>query len=161
MKDLLEIVDDRHAFARYLPYLRIEKLIRETGELYFDKKLIGNDKAIKEYNDGLDSWEINNGFRINEENGLVYIDSYENTTVYILQKLLKLSYMEDREQQRYNKKYLNEFGNEIDDDLKRLAMEYLFVNSKIMLIYGAAGTGKTTLLKYFSNVKKFFQIVLN
>lgn len=50
--------------------------------------------------DGLDSWEINNGFRINEENGLVYIDSYENTTVYILQKLLKLSYMEDREQQR-------------------------------------------------------------
>lgn len=154
MKDLLEIVDDRHAFARYLPYLRIEKLIRETGELYFEKKLIGTDKAIKEYNDGLDSWEINNGFRINEENGLVYIDSYENTTVYILQKLLKLSYMEDREQQTYNKKYLNEFGNEIDDDLKRLAMEYLFVNSKIMLIYGAAGTGKTTLLKNISQMLK-------
>ena len=73
LKDLLEIVDDRHAFARYLPYLRIEKLIRETGELYFDKKLIGNDKAIKEYNDGLDSWEINNGFKINEENGLVVV----------------------------------------------------------------------------------------
>ncbi len=39
-------------------------------------------------------------------------------------------------------------------------MKYLFVSSQVMLIYGAAGTGKTTLIKYISQMmnqsKKLF-----
>ena len=57
IKDIIEIVDDRCKFERVLPYLKIEKLISETGELFFDKKIIANDEAIKKYNSGLDSWE--------------------------------------------------------------------------------------------------------
>lgn len=33
-------------------------------------------------------------------------------------------------------------------------MKYLFVSSQVMLIYGAAGTGKTTLIKYISQMMK-------
>lgn len=44
--------------------------------------------------------------------------------------------------------------------MKRIALQKLFVNSQIMLIYGAAGTGKTTLINYISNMmnqsKKLF-----
>ena len=60
----------------------------------------------------------------------------------------------DREQQKYYEKYLRECGMEIEDELKRNAMKYLFVSSQVMLIYGAAGTGKTTLIKYISEMMR-------
>lgn len=160
LKDIIEIVNDRHIFEKYIPYLRIERLIRETGELYFDKKIIATDEEIKKYNMELDSWEKDNGFMINEENGIVSIDSYESTTLYILQKLLKLSHSANRDQQKSNEKYIRECGMEFQDEAKRIAMKYIFVSSQVMLIYGAAGTGKTTLVKYISQMlcesKKLF-----
>ena len=38
------------------------------------------------------------------------------------------------------------------DDLKKQAIQDVFVNSRLLLIYGAAGTGKTTLINYISNL---------
>lgn len=160
IRDIIEIVDDRRKVESVLPYLRIERLISETGELFFDKRIIASDEAIKKYNNGLDSWEQKNGFMINEKNGVVSIDSYESTTLFILQRLLELSHIPDREQQKSNEKYLRECGIEFKDELKKIALKYLFVSSQIMLIYGAAGTGKTTLIKYISQMmsqsKKLF-----
>lgn len=51
-----------------------------------------------------------------------------------------------------NERFLTESGINFDDDNKRVALKYIFVNSNAMLIYGAAGTGKTTLIKYISNM---------
>lgn len=46
------------------------------------------------------------------------------------------------------------------DVSKQKAIKYAFVNSRILLIYGAAGTGKTTLINYISSLmpksKSFF-----
>ena len=46
------------------------------------------------------------------------------------------------------------------DVSKQKAIKYAFVNSRILLIYGAAGTGKTTLINYISSLmpksKKLF-----
>ena len=158
--DIIEIVNDRRKVEKVLPYLKIEKLISETGELFFDKRIIASDKAIKQYNNSLDTWEQKNGFKINEKEGIVSIDSYESTTLFILRRLLELSHIPDRDQQKSNEKYLRECGIEFEDDLKRIAMKYLFVSSQVMLIYGAAGTGKTTLIKYISEMmnqsKKLF-----
>lgn len=160
IKDIIEIVDDRRKVERVLPYLKIEKLISETGELFFDKKIIASDEAIKKYNSGLDLWERNNGFMINEKEGVVSIDSYESTTFFILKRLMDLSHIPNRKQQKSNEKYLRECGIEFEDELKKIAMKYLFVSSQVMLIYGAAGTGKTTLIKYISQMmnqsKKLF-----
>lgn len=158
--EIMEIVNDRHEVEKVLPYLKIEKLISETGELFFDKKIIASDEAIKKYNSGLDTWEQKNGFKINEKEGVVSIDSYESTTLFILQRLLELSHNSDREQQKSNEKYLRDCKIEFEDESKKIAMKYLFVSSQVMLIYGAAGTGKTTLIKYISQMmsqsKKLF-----
>ena len=89
IKDIIEIVDDKCQFEQVLPYLKIEKLINETGELFFDKKVIASDEAIKKYNGIVDSWEQKKGFMINEKEGIVSIDAYESTTLYIMQKLLE------------------------------------------------------------------------
>lgn len=42
----------------------------------------------------------------------------------------------------------------VDDDSKRNALKNIFKNSHIALIYGAAGTGKTTLINHISSLFK-------
>ena len=91
IKDILEITNGSEEFNTVRPYLTIERMIRETGELYFDIDSVASREEIKKYNSSLDQWECSNGFMINEENGFLSIDSYETTTIFILDKLLKYS----------------------------------------------------------------------
>lgn len=160
IRDLLEITNNSVQFNLVKPYLTIENLIRETGELYFEIDSVGTIEEIKKYNDSLDKWECDNGFLIKENEGIVTIDSYENTTLCILEKLLELSKISNRGQKQANSQYLRKCNINFEDPLKKIALQNLFVNSQVMLIYGAAGTGKTTLLNYISNMmghaKKLF-----
>lgn len=152
IKDILDIINDSEEFKTVRPYLAIESMIRETGELYFDVDSIASREEVKKYNASLDQWECNNGFLINEENGLLSIDSYESTTLFILQKLLKFSQKTNRGQKEANLRYLRQCNINFEDPLKKVALQKLFVNSQVMFIYGAAGTGKTTLINYISNM---------
>ena len=160
IKDLLEITNGSAEFNTVRPYLTIENMIRETGELYFDIDSVASRAEIKKYNSSLDQWECSNGFMINEENGFLSIDSYETTTIFILDKLLKYSKISNRGQRESNLRYLRQCNINFEDPLKKVALQKLFVNSQVMLIYGAAGTGKTTLINYISNMmnqsKKLF-----
>lgn len=153
-ESILEIVDDSNAVALAQPYMIIEKLISETGELLFEKEKIASEEAIKKYNASLDSWEQRQGYSIVEKTGLVCIESYYNTTIKILKYLLELMHSPNREQLRNNDSYLKKCGITFDDQTKEIAVKYLFVNSNVMLIYGAAGTGKTTLINHISNVMR-------
>ena len=152
INDILEITNDSEERDIVRPYLSIERLIRETGELYFDADSIASQEEIVKYNDSLDQWERNNGFSINQENNLLSIASYERTTLFILEKLLKFSKIADKGQRESNARYLRQCNINFEDPLKKVALEKLFVNSQVVLIYGAAGTGKTTLINYISNM---------
>ena len=160
IKDILEITNDSAEFNTVRPYLTIESMIRETGEVYFDVDSVASQEEIKKYNSSLDQWECSNGFMINEENGFLSIASYETTAIFILNKLLKFSKISNRGQKESNLRYLRQCNINFEDPLKKIALQKLFVNSQIMLIYGAAGTGKTTLINYISNMmnqsKKLF-----
>ncbi len=160
IESIIEIVDDPNKITLVQPYIVIEQLIRETGELLFEKNEILNDDSIKKYNCSLDAWERGKGYSIVEKEGLVCIESYFDTTVNILKYLSGLSHNADRERQRENERFLNSCGIDFDDPIKSVALKYLFVNSNVMFIYGAAGTGKTTLIKYISelmqNYRKLF-----
>lgn len=151
---IIEMVDDSNAVALAQPYMMIESLISETRELLFEKEKVATEEAIKRYNVSLDEWEQKQGYNIVEKNGLICIASYYDTTIYILNRLLELSHSTNREQQKKNEHYLNNCGIEWDDPIKKIALSYLFVNSNVTLIYGAAGTGKTTLINYISNVMR-------
>lgn len=63
-------------------------------------------------------------------------------------------------QKESNLRYLSQCNINFEDPLKKVALQKLFVNSQVMLIYGAAGTGKTTLINHISNMmnqsKKLF-----
>lgn len=142
------------------PYLKIQNLIKQTGEIFFDITSVANEEEIETYNDSLDAWERSKGYKINIFDGLVSIDSYEQTTLKILSKLLELSKLGNQGQKEFNQAYLKNCGILFEDELKKLALQNVFVNSHVLLIYGAAGTGKTLLINYISNLmskqKKLF-----
>lgn len=137
---------------RVRPYLAIKRLIKKTGEIYFDKSDIASEEEIEAYNQGLDSWEKDQGYSIKTERDVVCIDSYEKTTLEILKRLIDLSKKGNKGQKELNQSYLKNCGIEFSDELKESALRDVFVNSRILLIYGAAGTGKTTLMNYISNL---------
>lgn len=153
-ESIIQIVDDSSLVALAQPYIMIENYISETGELLFEKDKILNDDAIKNYNRSLDSWEKEKGFSIVKKDGLVCIESYFDTTVSILKYLSGLAHSTDRERKRENANFIKNCGIDFDDPIKKIALKYLFVSSDIMLIYGAAGTGKTTLINYISDLMK-------
>lgn len=158
VQDLINVVgSDRFEVAR--PYVSLEGKTKQTGEIYcvVDEKQA---KAIDEYNKRLDFWEQSRGYSIKVENSLACIESYETTTLSILQALVKLSQAGNKGQLQYNQNYIKQSGVTFTDPLKVQTLKNVFVNSHLLLIYGAAGTGKTTLINYISNLmmgrKKLF-----
>lgn len=144
------------------PYLVLKNKIKNSGEIYFNSSEIASDVDIATYNEYLDEWETRQGFNILHEKEFVTITSYESTTLQILQKLLNLSKNGIKGQKELNAKFIKDNKSILDnvDVSKQNAIKYAFVNSKLLLIYGAAGTGKTTLINYISNLlpksKKLF-----
>lgn len=133
------------------PYLFIKNAISQTGEIYFDADSFAEEE-IKKYNQHLDNWERNKGYKINVKNGYVSIDSYEKSTLHILKKLIDLSCKGNKGQKEYNQTFIKNCGIKFSDNLKEQTLREAFVNSHVLLIYGAAGTGKTTLINYISNM---------
>lgn len=143
----------------YRPYLKLQRLIGETGEIYFEDTLIESNE-IEKFNKNLDKWEREQGYSIKHENGVVFIESYENETLKILNGLTALTKTGNKGQYELNKYFLKNSRIKFEDKIKKQALEKIFVNSRVLLIYGAAGTGKTTLIKLISQLmegsKKLF-----
>ena len=134
------------------PYLSIKNATKQTGEIYFEITSDSSVTEIQRYNDQLDQWERKQGYQIKLSGGFSCIESYEQTTLFILRKLLDFSSSGSKGQREYNRKFLKESSLDFADDLKKQALRDVFVNSRLLLIYGAAGTGKTTLINYISNL---------
>ena len=149
---IIELLNDSKAVSLVQPYITIDNLISETGMLLFEKSEIGSNAVIESYNASLDDWEKFKGYSIIEKQGLVTIASYYDTTINILKHLLQLTHNAKSDRQKENERFIKNCGINFDDINKKIALKYIFVNSNIMLIYGAAGTGKTTLIKYISNM---------
>ena len=83
---------------------------------------------------------------------MISIASYYDTTINILNMLLELTHKTSLDQQKENERFILNCGYNFDDINKKIALKYVFVNSNMILIYGAAGTGKTTLINYISDM---------
>lgn len=148
---------------RFLPYMRIRSLTDSTGELFHEKKTIENpsgNQTIEGYNCSLSDWDRDKGKAIKEQNGYVFIDEYVNNTVSILKTLLRTASNGNEGQEQLNKAFVSKFDSSGVDERKVAALKTVFVKSKVAMIYGAAGTGKTTLMNYISDLmegrKKLF-----
>lgn len=155
-KDVLRAIGTKgKGVSEYMPYIRIKHLIDSTGELYFPKeeiecKEIG--QTIESYNAFLSEWDKAHGRLLKEENGYVYLDEYVKNTTFILQNLLYFSSSGNDGQQQLNQSFISSIDQTGVDDSKIEALRKIFVESRILMVYGAAGTGKTTLMNYISDL---------
>lgn len=92
--------------------------------------------------------------------GHVFISGYENDTFAIVNKLQEYSSCGVDGYTQAVERWLKETYRGIDDSLKEDALKQLFSQSRVALIYGAAGTGKSRVIEhiahYFNDKKKLF-----
>lgn len=94
------------------------------------------------------------------DKGHVFICGYENETVSIVEKLQEYASSRIDGYTQAVDRWLDENPSRIDDSVKKDALKQLFSRSRVALIYGAAGTGKSTMVdhiaSYFNDKKKLF-----
>jgi energy-coupling factor transporter ATP-binding protein EcfA2 len=95
-----------------------------------------------------------------QDKGHVFIRGYEDGTVTILEKLQENASSGIDGHTAAVERWLDEVPRGIDDNVKKDALKRLFGQSKVALIYGAAGTGKSTMVhhiaQYFNDKTKLF-----
>lgn len=94
------------------------------------------------------------------DKGHVFIRGYEDDTVAIIEKLQEWASSGIDGYTEAVERWLDETPHKIDDEIKKDALKRLFSQSRVALIYGAAGTGKSTMVdhiaNYFNDKSKLF-----
>lgn len=150
--DLFDCLDasgrEHELFARL-----IRNNTEKDGQLYSKKKDINGfeniDNLINQYNATLYSGHASRKIEAYSEN--IYIKSYEDNTVEIIKKLRELSAEGINGYSTSVDFWLESTAHSIDSPEKKMALRSIFESSNVALIYGAAGTGKSTMIDHISN----------
>ncbi len=150
--DLLESIPvfghEHELFARY-----IKNNTEAEGRLFTPKAKIEGfediDGLIRKYNSCL--YYKHTKRRIEEYKGHLYIKSYVEDSTEIIKKLQELASSGISQYTASVDSWISRESYIIDDNSKKEALRQMFVDSHVALIYGPAGTGKSTLIKHISN----------
>ncbi|EQD49598.1 helicase, partial [mine drainage metagenome] len=139
---------------------RVKNNVEHHGILYTpvaDLDGLGDIKGlITTYNNNL--YRTHTGRQLVLDKEHVFIRKYEDDTVAIVEKLQDFASSGIAGYTQAVERWLVETSRGIDDQVKRDALKLLFAQSRVALIYGAAGTGKSTMVdhvaSYFNDKKK-------
>lgn len=143
---------------------RIKNNVEQAGVIYTpdaDLTDLGDlDELIGRYNRALPPTGRHAPRRLAHELGHVFMVGYEDDAVAIVNKLQEVAAEGLTGHAAAVEQWLRANPDAIDDDLKADALRDLFTSSKVALVYGAAGTGKTTMVNhianYFASQRKLF-----
>lgn len=94
------------------------------------------------------------------KNGYIFINGYKDDTLFILNELENLSKDGVQNYENSVRAWLSESNHGVDCEEKKEALIQIFKKSKVALIYGSAGTGKSTLINhiahFFADKNKLF-----
>ncbi len=152
LRDLLECIDvngrEHELFGR-----KIRNNTEFNGKLYTNTIDINSeidiDRMIQQYNAKV--YYKHQGRKIIRNQNNIFIKEYEENTINIIRKLVRLSddkvigYRNSVESWLGNTKYNIDCPNKKDFLLK------MFEESKVALIYGSAGPGKSTIINHISH----------
>ena len=85
------------------------------------------------------------------EAGHIFINGYKNDTCFIIAKLEDLAKSGVQNYANSVKAWLNEPNHGVDCDEKKEALTRMFETSQVALVYGSAGTGKSTLVDHIAH----------
>lgn len=139
---------EHELFARY-----IKNNTEIDGHLFTPKAEIEGfediDVLIRKYNSSL--YYKHTARRIEEYKDHLYIKGYVEDSTEIIKKLQELASSGVSQYTASVDSWIARESYVIDDDGKKEALRQMFANSHVALIYGSAGTGKSTLIKHISN----------
>ncbi|MCK9208440.1 MAG: ATP-dependent RecD-like DNA helicase, partial [Salinivirgaceae bacterium] len=152
LSDLFDCIDttnrEHEIFARF-----IKNNTEQNGQLYTPKRDITNfeniDNLIRIWNNSL-YWKHTNR-RLENFKEHIFLKGYEEDTFHIVEKLKTLSSVGIKNYTNSVNSWLQSSAYRIDCDEKAEALKLVFENSKVAFIYGAAGTGKSTMINHISN----------
>lgn len=155
--DLFDCIDttnrEHELLARY-----VLKNTERNGKLYTPRAEIERfgdvDALTSIFNSKLYKSPRHQARRLNERNGHFYIVGYENDTIWIIQKLIKLSSSGVQNYVNSVDDWLASEAHPVDCEEKKNSLRQMFTQSSVALIYGSAGTGKSTLINHISNLFK-------
>ncbi|MBF4161594.1 ATP-dependent DNA helicase [Nocardioides acrostichi] len=141
---------------------RVKRNVEDRGLLYTPESELMDlgdvDQLIATYNGKI--YYKHTGRRLVKDKGHVFIRDYEDGTVSIIEELQKHAATGVAGHDSAARQWLAQTTTATDDPLKAHALEKLFVDSQVALIYGAAGTGKSTMVSliahYFNAKDKLF-----
>ena len=150
--DLLASINPEGRAHEFLAH-RVKTNVERNGVLYTPLEELEDlgsvDDLIDEYNRRV--YKSHTGRKLASAMNHVFLAEYEEGAADIVRTLQDLSSSGVDGYQRAVERWLSETQLNIDDEAKRNAMRSLFANSRIALIYGAAGTGKSTMVNYIAN----------
>jgi hypothetical protein len=136
----LDASERRHEFLAR----RIRNNVERHGMLYTpvaDVEDLGDlDELITVHNRTIPPTSRHAPRVIEKDKGHVFMHGYEDSTVAIIEKLQEYASSGVAGYEVAVERWLGETQHKIDDDAKRDALKSLFSQSRVALIYGAAGT---------------------
>jgi DNA replication protein DnaC len=145
----------------------LARLVRNNteikGQLFtLVKDIVGFDDIatlVRNYNSTLWHGHLENS-KLVIEAGHIFINGYKKDTRFIIAQLENLA---NRGVQNYSESvraWLNGSNHGVDCEEKKEALTRMFEKSQVALMYGSAGTGKSTLINhlahFFADKKKLF-----
>ncbi|PDQ35617.1 MAG: helicase [Candidatus Lumbricidophila eiseniae] len=157
--DLLESIDPTERTHEFLAH-RVKANIEQRGMLYTpvaDLEDFGDvDQLIAVYNNRV--YYKHTGRQLIKDSGHVFIREYEEGTVKIIERLQEFTRAGVDGYEQAVERWLDETqltvddeDKKVDDEDKKKALRQLFAGSRVALIYGAAGTGKSMMVNYIAN----------
>lgn len=149
LKSILPLNHEHELFARY-----IKNNTEIDGHLFTNKNNIKTfeniDSLINKYNKLLYYKHIEQR-KIEEYKNHIYIKGYINDSTEIIKQLQQLSSSGIPQYTASVDLWLRSQVYTIDDNFKKNALRQMFSTSHVALIYGSAGTGKSTLINHIAN----------
>lgn len=104
------------------------------------------------YNSRLPDRVISNSLALTPDGRYIYSKNYVDDTKDILNYLRRKSSLGCDDYRALAERYLSNNPNLDIDDLKKGLLQKAFVNSQVIVVNGAAGTGKTTTITHLSKI---------
>ena len=154
ISDLIEVVEPENREHEFFGRI-VKDLCNTTNRIYFSFEELGYSeeiakKLINDFNEHI--YYKHTQRRLETIGNKVYIKGCEESTIKIINNLINKS-NEKYDDYKNMYDYFNVFSDyKFTDKLKEEICEKLYLDSKIGLIFGSAGTGKTEMIKIVSKI---------
>ncbi len=152
LSDLVEALDAGNRGHELLAR-RIHTNVEQHGMLYTPEEeldsFVDTSALIATFNGKI--YHSHSHRKLMQDKRHVFIAGYEDETAEIVSTLQNVAAEGIAGYTQAVQRWLQQAPREIDDPAKKDALESLFSDSRVALIYGAAGTGKSTMVNHIAN----------